>query len=97
MRGDVLVLQLRSMIRFGRKKQFVKEISDFVKNNQIKDVVLLTSLPYALKQDLEITSSYLIVLSLARKTFITNKKETFPQTLPSKNASNLAYCVSSTS
>jgi predicted ATP-grasp superfamily ATP-dependent carboligase len=54
MRGDILILQFRSSIRFGRKKELAKEISAFAKANDIKDVVVLASLPYSIKQDSEI-------------------------------------------
>lgn len=51
MLGDVLILQFRSSVRFGRKKDLAKEISSFTKANDIKDVVVLASLPFAIKQD----------------------------------------------
>lgn len=51
MRGDVLILQFRSSVRFGRKKDLAKEINEFAKANEIKDVVVLASLPYSIKQD----------------------------------------------
>ena len=85
MRGDVLLLQLRSVVRFARKKQFVKEIHDFAKANEIKDIVLLASLPYSLKQDLEITSTYLFNLSSDKKMYTTGRKARFLQVLLSKN------------
>lgn len=51
--GDVLLLQFRSVLRFGRKKDFAKEISRFVKDNKI-DVIVIGSLPHSIKPDLEI-------------------------------------------
>lgn len=56
MRGDVLILQFRSSVRFGRKKDLAKQINEFAKANEIKDVVVLASLPYSIKQDRQITS-----------------------------------------
>ena len=51
LRGDILILQFRSSVRFGRKKDLVKEILAFSLANLIRDVVVLASLPYELKQD----------------------------------------------
>ena len=52
--GDVLLLQFRSVLRFGRKKDFAKEISKFVKENKIDDVIVIGSSPHSIKPDLEI-------------------------------------------
>jgi predicted ATP-grasp superfamily ATP-dependent carboligase len=54
--GDVIVLQLRSLVKFGRKNDFAKEVASFVSKNKIGDVILLGSLPYSIKPDREITS-----------------------------------------
>lgn len=54
--GDVLLLQFRSVLRFGRRKDFAKEIARFVKDNKIEDVIIIGSLPHSIKPDLEIGS-----------------------------------------
>jgi predicted ATP-grasp superfamily ATP-dependent carboligase len=47
---------LRSLVKFGRKNDFAKEVASFVSKNKIGDVILLGSLPYSIKPDREITS-----------------------------------------
>ena len=54
--GSVCFLQFRSTLRFGRKKDFAKQIASIVKSEKIGDVVLVGSLPASIKPDREITS-----------------------------------------
>ena len=56
MNGEVAILQFRSLVRFGRKRDLAKEIASFVKTEKIGDVVILASLPYSIKPDREIAA-----------------------------------------
>jgi len=49
--GDVVILQFRSVLRFGRKKDFAQEILNFVKTEKIADVIVLASLPFTIRPD----------------------------------------------
>jgi hypothetical protein len=52
MHGDILLLQFRTLVRFGRKKDLAREISSLVKKYELGDVVVVGSLPFESKLDL---------------------------------------------
>ncbi len=50
-KGDVIILQLRSLLKFGRKHDFAKELASFIQKQKIADVIILGSLPFSIKPD----------------------------------------------
>jgi hypothetical protein len=56
-KDEVLIIQLRSNIRFGRKKEFVEELASALGKHLEEDSILVVgSLPFSLRPDLEIQS-----------------------------------------
>jgi hypothetical protein len=57
-KDEVLIIQLRSNIRMGRKKEFVEELAQILgKNVETGSVLVVGSLPFSLRPDLEIQSA----------------------------------------
>lgn len=54
--GEVAILQFRSTLRHGRKKDFAREIGKLVKEHNFAGVVVVGSLPYSIKSDRDIVS-----------------------------------------
>ena len=52
--GSVAILQFRSLVRFARKKDLAKEIAALAKQHKVDSVVVVASLPYEIKPDIEI-------------------------------------------
>ena len=50
-KGDMVILQLRSLLKFGRKHYFAKELASLVEKYKIADVIILGSLPFSIKPD----------------------------------------------
>jgi len=54
LQGDVLILQFRTTVKFGRGKELNKEISTFVKEHEINEVIIVGTLPEDYAQQLNI-------------------------------------------
>ena len=55
MLDSVVLMQIRTSVRFARKKSFIKELNQFLEG-KFKHVIFLCSLPYTIRPDVEIES-----------------------------------------
>ena len=55
-KGSTLILQFRSYIRFARKRDLANEVVQELKKHGVEEIVLISSLPYDIRPDLEIGS-----------------------------------------
>lgn len=55
-KDDVLIIQLRSNIRLGRKKEFVKQLAELFPKIGAESILFVGSLPFSLRPDLQIQS-----------------------------------------